>query len=204
MIVKITLTTVGLDQCATFDLYSNTDGFTTPFETGVAKTSLFAGYTSMVVPDGTTTIRIKAHNCALCPNYIDLLIITTTTTTSTTSSTSTTTSTTSTSTTANPAFTTTTTTTTLINYNNIGVYSVYPTLVCVPTGHNQTIYLTNADYATFVSNGGLLAVGMLLYTNPGTPLVTGSGTRIYDSAALVIYSVNTAGVIIGVAPGGNC
>lgn len=101
--VLITLTVAGLDT-GPFDLYSNADAYAAPFETGISKVALVAGYLSTVVPDAATIIRVKSTS-ELCPNYIDLTI--TTTTTTTTSTTSTTTSTTSTSTSS----TTTTTTT---------------------------------------------------------------------------------------------
>lgn len=111
--VLITLTTAGTDT-GPFDLYSNVDGFTTPFENNVSKASLQAGYTSVVVPDGATTIRVQSDNVT-CDNFIDLTIVTTTTTTSstttTTSSTTTTTTSSTTTTTTSTSSTTTTTTT---------------------------------------------------------------------------------------------
>ena len=96
--VTITIATIGTDA-ANFSLYSNVDGFTTPFETGVSRASLLAGYTSVLVPNGTTIIRVQSTG--ICTNYIDGTFgLTTTTTTSTTSST-----------TVPPISTTTTTTT---------------------------------------------------------------------------------------------
>ena len=83
MNVLITLTTAGVDT-GPFNLYSNTDSYTTAFQTSVAKSLLVAGYTSTVVPAGTTTIRVKSTGT--CTNYVDLVISgggTTTTTTST-------------------------------------------------------------------------------------------------------------------------
>ena len=56
--VLITLTTAGANTGPTFDLYSNADGYVYPFETGIAKSSLVAGYTSTLVPDSTTTIKV--------------------------------------------------------------------------------------------------------------------------------------------------
>lgn len=102
MTLLITLTTAGLDT-GPFDLYSNIDGFTIPFESNVSKIDLEAGYLSVLVPDTTTTIRVQSDN-AICSNYIDLVISSTTTTsTSTSSTTSTSTS------------STTTTTTTVVD-----------------------------------------------------------------------------------------
>jgi hypothetical protein len=92
MTVLITLTTAGTDT-GPFDLYSNLDGYVSAFETGVSKAALVAGYSSALVPNGTTTIRIKSTGT--CVNYIDVTVVTTTTTTSSTTSTSSTTTTTS-------------------------------------------------------------------------------------------------------------
>ena len=72
-----------------FDIYSDADGYASPFETGVSKVALEAGYTSTLVPDGASIVRVKSDN-VLCSNYIDLSFGTTTTT-STSSTTTTTT-----------------------------------------------------------------------------------------------------------------
>ena len=87
--VTITLTSAGSDS-GPFNLYSNVDGYTTAFAFSVPKASLLAGYTSIVVPDLTTTIRIMS--VGICTNYIDVNVsgITTTTTTSTSTTTTTT------------------------------------------------------------------------------------------------------------------
>jgi hypothetical protein len=89
MTVLITLTTAGTDT-GPFNLYSNVDGYVSAFETGVSKAALQAGYSSALVPNGTTIIRIKSTGT--CVNYIDVTVVTTTTTTSSTSSTTTSTS----------------------------------------------------------------------------------------------------------------
>lgn len=84
MTVTITLTTAGADT-GPFNLYSDVDGFVSAFETGVSKLALLAGYTTSLVPNGTTTIRVMSAN-ELCTNYIDIIIngeCTTTTTTTT-------------------------------------------------------------------------------------------------------------------------
>jgi len=97
--VLIVLTTAGTNT-GPFSLYSNVDGFVTPFELGVSKAALEAGYTSFLVPDGATIIRVKSNG--VCTNYIDIpfgITTTTTTSSSTTTTTSTTISTTSTTTT---------------------------------------------------------------------------------------------------------
>jgi hypothetical protein len=84
--IFIQITTIGANA-DNFSLYSNLDGFTTPFETGVSSASLLAGYVSFLVPLGTTIIRAKST--VLCINFIDIPISypTTTTTTTTTSTT---------------------------------------------------------------------------------------------------------------------
>jgi len=89
MTVLITLTVAGADS-GPFDLYSNLDGFTSAFESGVPKASLEAGYASALVPDFTTSVRIRSNN-VLCTNYIDVLLENTTTTTTTVALTTTTT-----------------------------------------------------------------------------------------------------------------
>jgi hypothetical protein len=94
MTVLITLTTAGADS-GPFDLYSNLNGYTSAFESGVSKAALLAGYPSALVPDYTNIIRVKS-NGTLCTNYTDIDVITPITpitTTTTTSSTTTTTTT---------------------------------------------------------------------------------------------------------------
>lgn len=78
--VLITLTTAGANT-GPFDLYSDADSYVTPFENDVPKASLVSGYTSTLVPDLATIIRVQSDG--QCVNYIDLTIVTTTTTTTT-------------------------------------------------------------------------------------------------------------------------
>ncbi len=114
MTVLITLTLAGADV-GPFDLYSDADGYASPFETGVLKASLQGGYNSTVVPNTATIIRVASTG--VCTNYVDLPITgipATTTTTTTAAPTTTTTSTThapttTTTTTITPTTTTTTT-----------------------------------------------------------------------------------------------
>ena len=62
MIVFLKLTTAGVDS-GPFDLYSNLDAYSEPFEENVSKASLIAGY-STDVPDYATTVRITSkENC---------------------------------------------------------------------------------------------------------------------------------------------
>ncbi len=66
----IKLTTAG-NNTGPFDLFSDVDGFTAAFETGVTKVNLLAGYTSTVVPDFTTIIRVTSDS--LCENKFCIL-----------------------------------------------------------------------------------------------------------------------------------
>jgi hypothetical protein len=81
MTAFITLTTAGTDS-GPFNLYSNTDGYVTAFESGVSKASLLAGYSSSVVPDYTTIVRVLSTGT--CTNYVDITLDNPTTTTTTT------------------------------------------------------------------------------------------------------------------------
>ncbi len=101
MTVYITFTSVGSDA-GPFNLYSNVDGYISPFAVNVPKATLIAGYPSASVPDGTTIIR--ARSVGVCTNFVDLPIVPVGSTTTTTTLVSTTT------TTTLPPTTTTTTT----------------------------------------------------------------------------------------------
>jgi len=82
VIVTITLTYAGPDT-GPFNLYSDVDGFISAFETGVSKAALLAGYTTSLVPNGTTIIRVMSAS-ELCTDFTDIVIggeCTTTTTT---------------------------------------------------------------------------------------------------------------------------
>jgi hypothetical protein len=76
----ITLTTAGSDT-GPFDLFSDVNGYTSAFETGISKASLLLGYTSSLVPNGTNIVRVSS--IGTCGNYIDIPVSTTTTTTTT-------------------------------------------------------------------------------------------------------------------------
>ena len=77
----IKLTTAG-NNTGPFDLFSDVDGFTAAFLSFVTKVNLLAGYTSTVVPDFTTIIRVTSDS--LCENSFDIVLQQTTTTTTTT------------------------------------------------------------------------------------------------------------------------
>lgn len=86
MTVLITLN-AGADT-GPFNLYSNINGYTTAFATGIARATLVAGYNA-TAPDGTTIVRVKSTG--VCGTQVDLSV-SGAPTTSTTSSTSSTTS----------------------------------------------------------------------------------------------------------------
>ena len=81
MDIIITLTSVGSDQGTLFDIYSDTDGFTTAFDTDVPVASLQAGYTA-AAPDGTLVVRVCGQEPS-CVNCIDITPTYTTTTSTT-------------------------------------------------------------------------------------------------------------------------
>jgi hypothetical protein len=105
----ITLTTAGTST-GPFNLLSDVDSYVTPFESNILRASLIAGYTTNLIPDAATIIRVKSNGA--CTNYIDLTYPISPTTTTTTTTTSTTTTT----TTVTPTTSTTTTTTTGPSY----------------------------------------------------------------------------------------
>jgi len=69
----ITLTVGGTDT-GPFNLYSDVDGFSSAFESGLSKATLEAGYLTSLVPDGTYTVRIMSMN-EICSNYVDISLI---------------------------------------------------------------------------------------------------------------------------------
>jgi hypothetical protein len=71
MTATITLTTAGSDT-GPFLLFSDVDGFTSAFESGISRISLLAGYTTALVPDGTQVIRVMSAGD--CKNFIDITL----------------------------------------------------------------------------------------------------------------------------------
>lgn len=186
--VLITLTTAGAGT-GPFDLYSDVDGYTTPFETNVSKAALEAGYYSGVVPDAATIIRVTSLSVD-CPNYVDLVVppLTTTTTSTTTSTTTagptttsttstttttlepTTTSTTSTTTTVEPT-TTTSTTSTTTTLEPTTTTSTTTSTTTIVTGCSSSFTMINctydADFSSMQINGG--AVVTVIGSFPSYP-----------------------------------
>lgn len=72
MTVLITLTTYGSDTGPFFDLFSDADNYAVAFESGVSKVDLIAGYTSALVPNTATVIRVKSTG--ECTNYVDIVL----------------------------------------------------------------------------------------------------------------------------------
>lgn len=81
MTVYIKLTIAGADT-GPFNLYSDVDVYSSPFEEDVVKAGLIAGYSTAFVPDGTKNILVKSTS-ALCGSSIIIPIVETTTTTTT-------------------------------------------------------------------------------------------------------------------------
>jgi hypothetical protein len=179
MTVLIQLTTAGTDT-GPFNLYSNLDSFGVPFEVGVTKVDLLAGYLSTLVPNGTTTIKVCSTSL-YCANCIDITIepLPTTTTTSSSSTSSTTTSSTSTST------STTTSTTTIggtcksysITNNTGGTSGLLYTDCC--TGEVITLSILDGQtvddihYDSIPSNPGLTITNLIdPYICPPTTTTT--------------------------------
>lgn len=71
MTITITLIAAGIDT-GPFSLFSDIDGFTTAFETGVSRTALLAGYTTSLAPVGTTIVRVQSDG--LCTNFVDIAL----------------------------------------------------------------------------------------------------------------------------------
>jgi len=80
MTITITLTTAGTDT-GPFNLFSDVDGYTVAFVSGVSKSALVSGYSTSLAPVGTTIVRVKSTG--LCSNYIDIILAPSTTTTTT-------------------------------------------------------------------------------------------------------------------------
>lgn len=75
-----------------FNLYSDSDVFTTPFATGISRSALLAGYSTSAVPSNATIIRVTSTGT--CQNSVNMPITGVSTTTTTTGTPTTTTTTT--------------------------------------------------------------------------------------------------------------
>jgi hypothetical protein len=167
MTVLITLTTAGTDT-GPFNLYSNVDGYVSAFETGVSKAALLAGYSSALVPNGTTTIRIKSTGT--CVNYIDVTVVTTTTTTSSTSSTTTSTSSTTTTTSSTAAPTQLLVYTKYINSPSAG--NLQFSINSGPNFNAGAVSTSSCNYMFTIS--GITAGDSITFTDSNTQAIAGS------------------------------
>lgn len=167
MIVFVQLTLAGLNT-GPFDLYSDVDGFSVPFATGVPKNVLEAG-TNYTVDNTASQILVASQG--VCTTQITLTIVTTTTTTTTTTSTTTTTT-----------SSTTTTTTTAVPLSN----RVMSVVVGVPdTTLDYVVQLYNSGgspvtYRVRISNEtqgpGVYHIGQQHILPAGTPNTNYGGT----------------------------
>ena len=73
--IKVTMPGVCSGPC---NLFSDADGYTTAFATGVSITILasLVGYNTNAVPAGATTIRIQNASLLGCTNFVDVPIVT--------------------------------------------------------------------------------------------------------------------------------
>ena len=70
MTILIQASNVGSDA-GPFNLFSQVNGFTQAFETGITAAQLLIGFVSYNVPAGTTVVRIISNNPE-CQNYVDI------------------------------------------------------------------------------------------------------------------------------------
>jgi len=62
--ILITASSIGGSNTASFDLYSNADNYVLAFETNILSGWLLTGYTSNVVPEAATAIKIVSTSGA--------------------------------------------------------------------------------------------------------------------------------------------
>lgn len=173
MTVLITLTLAGVDT-GPFDIYSDSDGYTTPLATGVAKSALVSGYSLAGVPNDATIIRVTSTGT--CTNHIDMLISNVTTTTTTSTSTSTTTST---------STSTTTTTTTAGPCQQINLY---------PGNANACDHL--GSLTLFDTDNALTPTRLWVEGECGVTPVIGGNQWYSQGAGSDSYQVDNGGFII--------
>lgn len=132
------MTGAGLDVGPIMALYSDADAYAVPFESGILRSVLEAGYTSNLVPDAATIIRVVSTDGLCVGSYEDSSFTTTTTSTSTSTTTSTSTST----TTSTSTSTSTSTTTTTITPTTTTTTTVEPTTTTTTTTIEPTTTTT--------------------------------------------------------------
>lgn len=62
--ILITTSYIGYSNSSTFSIYTDSDSYVTPIETGITQTQLNIGYTTSLVPDNAT--RIKLYSNSYC------------------------------------------------------------------------------------------------------------------------------------------
>ena len=142
MTVLITLTIPSGADADDFRLFSNSTGSFISFEESIPASQLIAGYTTSLVPNGTTIIRVQSKG--LCNNYIDINVTLipppTTTTTSTSSTTTTTTTVAPTTTTTTSSSTSTTTSTSSTTTTTTILYPYWLITSCINTVTRYAVY----------------------------------------------------------------
>lgn len=182
MNVFIQLTSAGTFT-GPFSLYSDVDGYTSPFQSNISKTKLLNGFLCTLVPTSTTIIRILSTGDA-CRASVDVALepettTTTSTSTSTTSTSSTTTTstttipTTTTTTTTEPPITTTTTSTTgipiqglLIGRSSLGTDEFSAAALCGELYDSVLIELETVQVVYFQSSSTIPVTGQQLFIDP--------------------------------------
>lgn len=216
MNVYIQLTSAGTNT-GPFNLYSDVDGFTTPFEQNVSRSKLLQGFTSTLVPTDTTVIKISCLSA--CNNSFYLYIENQPTTTTTTSTSSTTTSTTSsttsstTTTTTSSTSTTTTTSTTgfpkqriLIARNINGTSIANANGSCGESYNNSSVVdINTVQILYFQSNSSTPVDGDILYLDENLTVAFNYGDSTWWSAIVGwdINTINTYNYIIQISNTGE-
>ena len=152
--VLITLTSVGSSNGNSFNLFSDVDNYATPFESNVLKSALLTGYTSYIVPDFTTKIKVQSvlGGCGLQP--LSGITIAGPTPTPTSTVTPTVTSTPTVTPTVTPTITPTNTITPTVT--STVTPTVTPTATLVPPGpiiQNGLVINVNGTFASYPGTG---------------------------------------------------
>ena len=183
MIVLITLPIAG-PSTGPFSLYSDVDGYTTPFEIQVPKPLLVAGYTSALVPAGTTIIQVRS--LGTCTNSVNIpinLLNASTTTTSTSTTTAPTTTTTTVPTTTTTSSTTTSTSTTTVPTTTTSTTTVAPMVLELYGPCNET-----TEYVAY--NAALTSLPGVYTATNGFPYEVVSATPVNGTATVVITDLS--------------
>jgi hypothetical protein len=185
--IQISLVIPVGSQVGPFDLYSDVDGYTTPFETGIAASEFVSPGYITTPPDGTDYVKVQS-NGATCKTFIVIKNIcqpTTTTTTSSSTSTSTTTS-----TTTLPPTTTTTTTVPPTTTTTTSSSSTTTTTTTIPptTTTTTTNPLATLNWSLQTDSPSELGTLNLSMTVDGVPTVdsTISQFNLFNSGSIIV------------------